>query len=65
MYNVLSSYSSTLFIYKQFQLLKVEAQKYPEIKQLLSIAQAQFAARLKQLKLKLTVRQATILVEKY
>ena len=65
MYNVLSSYSSTLFIYKQFQLLKVEAQKCPEIKQLLSIAQAQFAARLKQLKLKLTARQATILVEKY
>ena len=65
MYNVLSSYSSTLFIYKQFQLLKVEAQKYPEIKQLLSIAQAQFPARLKQLKLKRTARQATILVEKY
>ena len=44
---------------------RVEAQKYPEIKQLLSIAQAQFPARLKQLKLKLTARQATILVEKY
>lgn len=54
-----------LFIYKQFQLLKVETQKCPEIKQLLSIAQDQVAPRLKQLKLKLTAKQATLLVDEY
>ena len=44
---------------------RVEAQKYPEIKQLLSIAETQTARRLKQLKLKLTPMQATLLAGEY
>ena len=39
---------------------RVEAQKYPEIKQLLSIAEAQIAPRHRQLKLKLTPMKATL-----
>ena len=41
----------------------VEAQKWPKIKQLLSIAQAQIVPRLKQLRLKHTSQQATVLFD--
>ena len=59
MYNILVSYSSTRFFYR-LKKKKVEAQKYPEIKQLLSIAEAQIAPRLRQLKLNLTPMKATL-----
>ena len=49
----------------QLQLLMVEAQKWPNIKELISTAQAQIVLRLKQLRLKLTSQQATLLVNKY
>ena len=59
MYNILGSYSITWFFYT-LKKKKVEAQKYPEIKQLLSIAEAQIAPRLRQLKLNLTPMKATL-----
>ena len=63
MYNFHGSYSDTRFLYKQLQLLRVKARKWPEIKQLLSTAQAKIDP--KKLKLKLTAQQATLLVVEY
>ena len=62
-YNFHGSYSDTRFLYKQLQLLRVKARKWPEIKQLLSTAQAKIDP--KKLKLKLTAQQATLLVVEY
>ena len=62
-HNLHGSYSGTRFLYKQLQLLRVKAQKWPEIKQLLSTAQAKIAP--KKLKLKLKPQQATLLVVEY
>ena len=63
MYNFHGSYSGARFLYKQLQLLRVKGRKWPEIKQLLSTAQAKIAP--KKLKLKLTAQQATLLVVEY
>ena len=47
------------------QLLRIEAQKSPEINHLLSTAQVKIVSRLKQLMLKLTAQQATLLIDEY
>ena len=49
------------FLYKQVQLLRVGIQKWSQIKQLASAAQAQIALSFKQLRLKFTSQQATLL----
>ena len=64
-YNFLDSYSSTRRFYDQLQLLRVEAQKWSNIKQPLSTAETQIDPRLKQLRLKLTSQRATLLVDQY
>ena len=63
MYNFLNR--GTRFFYNQLQLLRVETQKWPKVKQLLSSAQAQIIPRLNKMKLKRTVQQATLLVDEY
>ena len=50
---------------KQLQLLRVEAQKWPKIKQVVSIGHAQVVPRLKQVRLKVTSQQATLLIDEY
>ena len=55
---------STQFSYKHFWL-RVEAQKWTKIKQLLSTSEAQIVPRLKQLRLKLTSHQSIFLVAEY
>ena len=52
-------------IYKQLHLLRVEAKKWPKIKQLLRTIEAETIPRLKQLKLKLAAQKATLLVDEY
>ena len=55
------SYSGPQFFYKQLQLLRVEAPKWPKVKQLLSTVKAQIVPRLKQLKLRHASQQSTFL----
>ena len=52
-------------LYKQFQLLRVEPQKGPKIKQVLSTAQTQIDITLKQIRLNFGSQQATPVVDKY
>ena len=54
--------------YKQLQLLRVEVSKWPKIKHncsVLSTVQAQIVPRLKQLRLKITSQQSTLLIAEY
>ena len=46
-------------------MLRVEAQKWPKVKQQLSNVQAKIVPRFKQLRLTLTAQQATLLVDEY
>ena len=59
------SYSGMWFLYKQLQLLRVEAPKGAKINQLLITAQAPILLRLKQVRLKLTSQQSIFLVLEY